>query len=141
MTLQRLYPYGGALTRPVTIPLRNRAAWVLGVSVIHYYLLSLISHLMWALSCLSGWVNKATSNIVPFTERHPLSQPVRAASSPKGGAEGASRRGLYHPSRCLQKSGAAGGFYPPLQMTCEKCSSLHILIDFYEHLWYNIFTL
>ena len=30
---------------------------------------------------------------VPFIERHPLSQPVRAASSPRGRAEGASRQG------------------------------------------------
>ena len=30
---------------------------------------------------------------VAFIERHPLSQPVRAASSPRGGAEGASRHG------------------------------------------------
>ena|GEM_PF-4527673 len=41
MMLRGLYPYGSALTRPVTIPFRNRAAWVLGVSVIHYDLLSL----------------------------------------------------------------------------------------------------
>ena len=96
---------------------------------------------MWALSCLSGWVNKATSNIVPFTERHPLSQPVRAASSPEGGAEGASRRGLYHPSRYWRKSGVAGGFYPPLQVVCKKCSCLNVFIDFCEHLLYNIFIL
>ena len=32
--------------------------------------------------------------LLPFNARHPLSQPVRADSSPKGGAEGASRRML-----------------------------------------------
>ena len=30
---------------------------------------------------------------IPFIKRHPLSQPVRAASSPRGGAESASRLG------------------------------------------------
>ena len=36
----------------------------------------------------------AKSKRVPFIQPHPLSQPVWAASSPRGGAEGASRRGF-----------------------------------------------
>ena len=44
-------------------------------------------------------------------------------------------------SRCLRKSGVTGGFYPPLQGVCKKCSCLNVFIDFCEHLWYNIFIL
>ena len=68
-------------------------------------------------------------------------EPLKATASPRGKPRGG-RPGVCHSTGCLRKSGAAGGYYPPLQFergsyTIQRTAQLHklagrLLVDPYR---------
>ena len=167
--LRGLYPYGGALTRPVTILLRNRLAHALARSALgapergagspngltegfscSIYGQTPPPHVRSAHLPFQGRHGRSAPGLIPSIQvlakirgyGRILSAPtITAAKPPTGRHDRRTLQWVVPSIRVLAKIRGYGRILSAPTGCVQRCSCLNVFIDFCEHLWYNIFIL